>query len=345
MRKSTLRKRRAVSSMLGATFFVIIIVTGLGLMLYNLAQHTLLQSSIAGMEDRSWDRLSENLKVLQIRMSNCASMICSLNLTVFNSGGQTIQIVRIRITNQSYDSGWQRKVFETHYLIDHATIQTGIGSTLGGFNPLSTYSISLSSDRGNMFSALYAPNTNTLATAMGFGWLTTDWAYYNYTYAYGKWGAEHGPYEAWCILNGTSSKTFLFKTRVINHWDRDVYILPHSYLVFYESHGGGSWPSFYVMSPSSTASHPVAYNPPSTPWIIVPANSADQQAGGTPVELTFLANSARGDDQSDWGPGGQSYASYAAFVILFYQDISGNTLAQTIPFEATEVPPSSATSC
>jgi hypothetical protein len=345
MKRSTLRKRRAVTSMLGATFFVIIIVSGLGLLLYNLAQHTLLQSSIATMEERSWNRLSEKLEVLQVRMSNCASMMCSLNITVFNSGGQTIHIVRMWITNQSYASGWQRKIFETSSFIDPATIETGIGSAEGKFDPLSTYRISLGSDRGNTFSALYRPNTNTLATAMGFGWLTMDWAYYNYTYATSKGGQEQGPYEAWCILGGTSSKTFLFKTRVLNHWDRDVYILSHSYLVFYESHGGGSWASFYVMSPSSTASQPVAYNPPTTGWIIVPANPADQQAGGALVELTFLASQAQGYSHGSWGPGSQGYASYAAFVILFYQDISGNTLAQTIPFEATEVPPSNSGSC
>jgi hypothetical protein len=327
--------------MLGATFFVIIIVSGLGLLLYNLAQHTLLQASIAGMEERSWNRLSEKLEVLQVRMSNCASMMCSLNITVFNSGGQTIHIVRMWITNQSYVSGWERKIFETNSFIDPATIETGIGMTVGKFDPLSVYSISLSSDRGNMFSALYAPNTNTFATAMGFGWLTMDWAYYNYTYAASKGGQENGPYEAWCILGGTSHKTFLFKTRVLNHWDRDVYILPHSYLVFYESHGGGSWASFYVMSSSSTASNPVAYDPPSTTWIIVPANPADQQMGGPLVELTFLASDAQGDSQNSWGPGsGTQSASYAAFVILFYQDVLGNTVAQTIPFEATEVPPS-----
>ena len=178
---------------------------------------------------------------------------------------------------------------------------------------------------------------------MGFGWLTMDWGYYNYTYS--KSGQEYGPYEAWCILNGTKSKAFLFKTKVINHWDRDVYILPHSYLVFYESHGGGNWASFYVMNSTSTATQPVAY---SQPYIMVPANPDDEQAGGTPIELKFLASTpgtGGPNSQNSWGPSPSDSASYAAFVILFYQDISGNTLAQTIPFEATEVPPASATSC
>jgi len=339
VRRRFIQSRRAVSSMLGAVFFVVIVLTGLNLMFYNFTQNAQLGLSIADMEIRSQDKLAEKLEVLTVRMSSCAGTNCGLNVTVFNAGGRPIRIVRIWISNESYTTGWQRESFETSYMVETTTIQTGIGLDLGIFSSSSTYSVSLVSGRGNIFSLRYAPNTNTLATAMGSGWLTMDWSYYNYTYTTGKDDPDHGPYTAWCVVNvGGSPKTFLFMTRVINHWDRDVQILKHSYVVLYRNNGAAN--SFYIMDPSATAqgsrNGQGAYSPP--PYVVVPANPGDPETGGTPVLLKFLASQPGEVSQSSLGVG-----SYAAFVILFYQDIAGNTLAQTIPFEATEV--TTASSC
>jgi hypothetical protein len=324
--------------MLGAVFFVVIILTGLNLMFYTFTQNAQLGFSIAEMEIRSQDKLAEKLEVLTVRMSSCTGTNCGLNVTVFNAGGRPIRIIRMWILNESYTTGWQHKSFETNYMVETSTIQTKIGLDLGIFNSSSKYSMSLVSDRGNIFSVRYVPNTSNLEIAMGSGWLTMDWSYYNYTYSTGKNDPDHGPYTAWCVVSVTSSKTYLFMTRVINHWDRDVQILKHSYLVLYRNNGAAD--SFYIMDPSATAQGSLkgqgAYSPP--PYVVVPANPADPEAGGPLVPLKFLASQPGDTSQSSLGVG-----SYAAFVILFYQDIAGNTLAQTIPFEATEA--TSASSC
>jgi len=324
------RNRRAVSSMLGAVFFVIIIFTGLNLMLYNLAQNWQLESTLANIESSSHDKLAEMLQVLAIKMSSCSGTTCALNVTIFNAGGRTIRIVRMWITDQTGpQTGWQHYSLDVNYMIGPALIETNIGSTLGSFQSTSTLSISLVSDRGNLFTSRYTPNTSTFATAMGSGWLTMDWLSYQYSFYTGS-GSEQGPYPAWCISGfaGGGNTRYQFYASVINHWDRDVTLLSYSYLVLYKT--SGSAQSFYIMSPTSTAKNPVSYSTP----ITILANPQDQQTGGTLKTLNFFASSAGDNQQSNNAMNG---GSFAVFVILFYQDSSGATLSQTIPFEASEV--------
>jgi hypothetical protein len=331
--RNKIRSKRAVNTMIGAVFFVAIIVVGFNLLLYGLAQNAQFQYSIAAMEARSQDRLAERLDILAARMVNCQNNACTLNLTTFNPGGRTVHIVRIWITNYTQGTGWQHRAFLVNYTIDPAALQTNIGRTLGVFRPFFTYTINLISDRGGIYATEYSLSSNIYQTASGSGWLTMDWSYYNYTYSTSKNQPDQGPYQAWC-LQLSQGAHYLFFTSVINHWDRDVYILPHSYLIFYQNNGAAQ--PFYIMASSATAQNSFfnlgGYT---APYVTVPANPFDQQLGGPSVQLKFLANAAGGTDQKNT-VFGSSGGSYAVFLELFYQDAQGNTLAQTIPFEATE---------
>lgn len=307
--------------MIGAVFFIVIITVGFNMLAYIFVQQNLLVNSLSARERSILDKKSEALQILDVKISSANT----LNITGLNSGGRTIHIVRIWVTNQSGPPS--HRAYAVNYWIDVAMILKGIGPGLGTFNAQSTYAYSLVTDRGNIFLARYAPSNKISVTSQGVGWLTMAWNLYNYTVSDG--GVELGPYPAWCVTNvGGGNQRFQFLTQVINHWDRDVYLLSHSYLVFYQT--SGSAQPFYLMDPNSTARNPIAYSA----QITVPANQLDRTTGGTPTTLKFLADAPGGSSQSNNALNG---GSFAVFVVLFYQDVSGATLSQTIPFEASEV--------
>jgi hypothetical protein len=323
--KPTRKSKKAVSSMVGAVFFVIIIVFGLNLLTYNLAMHDQLAASLAARESSTFDKRAEALRFLDLTINGTTS---KLNITVFNSGSRTIHISRIVITNESSPTLWHR-VFLVSYWINVAEIFKGMGSTLGNFAATSTFTIGLLTDRGNTFAGRYKQSNLIVPTVQGTGSLTMDYASYVYTVYVNSPNQIFGPFQAWCIVNSTTGKrTVQFETTVINHGDRDFRLLKLSYLVIYQP--SGSAQPFYIMDSSSTPKLAVAYGTK----IVLPANVFDQQAGGPPVTTKFLASSPGGTSQAN---NALSTGVYPVFAVFYYEDLFGNTYSQTIPFEASVI--------
>lgn len=312
-----------MSSTIGVAFFLVVMVVGLNFTFYALAQEYALSSSLTSAEKATLDKKGEALQLLDLRVGLSDS---KLNITVFNAGSRTVHIVRLWVTNQTNPP--LHRSYGVSIWVDVGQIVAGLGSTIGAVNPLFPFTIQLVTQRGNVFSAKYAPDFSVLATAQGSGWLTVDWMLYNYTVSDG--GTESVPDGAWCIKSLGGTQTFQFFTRVINHWDRDVTLLSLSYLVFFSTSGGSQ--AFFIMGSTSTAKNPAGYSD-SNP-IPVQANPSDQQTGGPPMIMKFLADAPGGTQQRNNNLNG---GSFAAFIVLFYKDPSGNTLSQAIPFQASEV--------
>lgn len=320
-----LKGKRAVSTMIGVTFFVLITLTGLNLLFYGLAQQNLLATSLTAKERTALDKRSELLQILDVKIDATSR----LNITAFSAGGRTVHIVRIWITNQSAPAPWHHS-FDVNYWIGMGTILANIGSGLGTFSQTSKFSFNLVSDRGNVFVANYAPPQGVLMTAQGFGWLTLDWNLYNYTVSVSP-SPDSAPQGAWCIIlpSGGGQARYQFIVGVVNHWDRDVYLLSVTYLALIPSNGSPQ--IFFIMNQTSTAQTPAAY----VGQINVPANINDQQTGGSETILKFYASSPGGTSQSNNALNG---GSFVVFVVLYYQDSqTGSTYAQTVPFESTEI--------
>lgn len=327
-----LKGKRAVSTMIGVTFFVLITFTGLNLLFYALSQQNLLATSLTAKERATLDKKAELLQILDVKI-NATSR---LNITAFSAGARTVHIVRIWVTNQSAQTPWHHS-YDVSYWIDLGAILTGIGSGLGTFSQTSKFSFNLVSDRGNVFVANYAPPQGVLMTSQGFGWLTLDWNLYNYTVSINS-GQDSAPQGAWCIIQPSigGKANYQFIVGLVNHWDRDVYLLSLTYLTLIPSNGSPQ--TFFIMNQTSTAMNPIAY----VNQIDVPANINDQQTGGSETILKFYASSPGTDSQSYNALNG---GSSVVFVVLYYQDSqTGSTYAQTVPFESTEIL-SSGSSC
>ncbi len=312
--------RRAVSSLVGAAFFVVLFVLGFNLVLYQLAQYDAYTHQLLTKTQFERERLSENLQIVSFKAGSNV-----LNLTISNSGGVPIRLVRIWVTNQSANPLWHQG-FAVNYVLDPGNTTKNIGSNLGTFSSSKTFVAKIITDRGNAFVALYSTALASAVTSQGAGWITMDWNYYYYE----RDGNPGNLQPAWCIQQFSTNKV-QFYIRVINHWDRDVRILQWSHMKMLQTNGATN--PFYIMDPSSTAANPVAYSTK----ITVYSNPTDQATGGALQQLRFAATAAG-------GTAGQNVAnppaSYSGILVVFYEySPYGNayTLAQTIPFEASEI--------
>jgi hypothetical protein len=271
------------------------------------------------------EKASESLTFLSAQvLSN------TLNVAVYNDGGVSINIVRLWITDKSTIPKWHGKT-DVNYWIDRGATLTGIGTTAGSFNASQTYVINLATSRGNTFQTIYAPTGTVVATVQGFGWITIDWDTYQYTYSSGWWwDPDHGPFNSWCISQTWA--TWQLTVKAINHFSKDVKLVNWTYLKFISN--SGSDKAFFLMDNRSTAQWPRSYS--SFYPVILPANPADPQTGGTPTLLKFLGH----EPSDDSPPSTPSTGDYSVLIIVFYQYTDDNgvhTVGQTIPFEATHV--------
>ncbi len=321
--------RKGVSSVVGAAFFVVLFVLGFNLIVYELAQYDLYTHELLTRNQFERDRLSEILTIVDFKTAQN-----KMNLTVANTGGIPVRIVRLWVTNQSSTAPDRHQKFNLNYLLDPGNTTRNIGYDLGTFLASQTFSARIITERGNSFATFYTTAFASAVTALGFGWITMDWNSYQYARS-----SDLSKHPGWCVTRQTGD-WYMFYVNVNNHWDRDVRLLKWSHFKLVSTNGATI--SFYIVDPSSTPTkNPnglVAYNIPPNLKTTIPANPTDQATGGAFVGLSFASTAASpGNTGQDVG---SSDSSFAAFLVIFYEWGTGgtaNTLAQTIPFEASEV--------
>jgi hypothetical protein len=312
--------RRGVAPTAAAAFFVIAIAVSFNFMVLGAAYMELPSRQLSDRNLRLHDELAESVSFLSVLITNN-----KLNITLFNDGGTDLHIVSLWVTNLTASPGWH-KGFNVNYWLSPGMIRTGVGNTTGNYAGTNLYALALITERGSRFESTYSAGNTIVSSVQGFGWLTVDWASYVYYYNGGQ-GHVLGPTPAWCSNLGNG--LYMWSVKVINHFNQSVYLLSWSYLKF-QSSGGNDQP-FYIMDSSSTVSVPVPYSTE----IELPANAGDQQTGGTPITLKFLAKTPNGVTQDSI-----SNAHYSVVILFYYRwtDIRGmHIVGQTVPYEGTDM--------
>lgn len=312
------RAKRAISPPIVAALVVMAIVLGFNLIYLSAP---LLESASNGLSQRNLafrDMIAESLTFLDAEVINQA-----LNLTVVNAGGIALHVVWLWVTDTTVSPKWHGG-FNVNFWLDPGVTLTNIGSTATNLDPSHTYQVKLVTARGNLFQTVYSSSKTIVSTVQGFGWVTIDWSSYFYTYAPG--GST--PKPAWCVLSGKSA--YQFQMKVINHYSKPVYVYAQTYLKL-QAIKNLDIP-FYIVASGSTAASPQPY----TTRIQLPANPNDQQTGGTPVPLNFLATSPGGNSPNTIPQGQGTSPYFSVLIVFFYTDLTNN-FGQTVPYQATVV--------
>lgn len=328
--KSRSGGNRAVSSLLGATMFIIILLVSFGLIIWNTQSYDTYLASNNSKEDAIYQASSEFVSLTDFKFSQNNKM----NLNITNLSPVTVRIVSLWVSNLSTTPQWHKRFNVNIYLNPFQTI-AGVGQNLGTFYPSKLYTVMLVTQRGNLFGGTNYKKTTIIGIAQSMGWISIDWDTYMYTSS----GNPTIPKAAWNISKGQTGQLIQFQINVTNHWNNALYLLKYTYLRMDKSKTSGNTLTFYLMDTSSTIGSLQCYNPSTYPIILQPNPNGNYDKGGTPVTLKFLGQSSGTSTNCNKSTELKT-DQFAVFLVIYYKyqiNSQWYYLAQTIPFEATVI--------
>jgi len=173
------RCKRGISTIIGAAFFITIMLLAFNLMLWEMVQYDSYQNELDKMAQRDRDRLAERLEITDIFFT--ASGTPLITIAARNTGGISIDLVRIYfdtpMTIVEKGSG-------SHYFTG-GFLNVGEAGTINiyksGSTPLTstgTYTLTFVTGRGNLFTSYY-PKTSRFQSSIAytFGSMRTRYAW------------------------------------------------------------------------------------------------------------------------------------------------------------------------
>jgi len=137
-------KRRGLSTIVGATFFVIVMASTIGYVTYSMDLVDNLAYQVDALQDRNLNRQSEKFVISNISVDNN-----EFNLTVTNTGSLPINITKMWAKNLT-DSTWNQTSYTINQLISPGGSIIDIGQGTGLISVDSqSYSLKLLTSRGN----------------------------------------------------------------------------------------------------------------------------------------------------------------------------------------------------
>jgi len=341
--------KKAMSTIFGGLFFIIILLMGFNLMVWGFAQYDSYNQALSKMSQNDQSAASENLVPANPGATNFNSAGSgSFNITVNNLGGTSVRIARIYITNVSPTGSSQCN--SNPCIVDpRPGAATCVGSTVcymtnGNIavgeinhqikvtglliNDGSGYKVVLSSTRGRLYSFYYpwpasptGGGGGTFVTNIGPLSIYFDFKSFNFTQ-----GAQTSSQSAFCVPSG---QTIVLWVKMVNQaTDSDVKLEPNTLMMSepYTTNGLGHYVRTWIVDPGSVnPSNVVGYNFNTNPYDL-PAAGAN--GPGAPVIVKFGTTGGQG------GAGGTSFSEQDTWLtfIGFYYLYRGQAQGETIPF-------------
>jgi len=309
-----LKSTRGVSTVIGAIFFVVILLMGSSLLIIQARQFDEYVQTVNERARLDWERQNEAVEIESVSVVDG-----KLNLTVRNEGSVTAHVVSLWITERP---ATLHKSFPISCTVRPGETVTNVGQELEvQLSPERTYEVKLVTERGNIAVATYSWLDEVPPSVQAFGVFSLDWFYFKYSSEQTN-GIQVG---ASCINKSESYVAFYVK--VINNYYEEITILSASMVMLMTA--DGNFP-FYIVEN-------VGYDP----------QSIDPYNDGNPVTvepqqtavLTFAASES-GEDEWAWAqslPGigtGQDEGAIAMIALVFEVGDSEEVQAQTLPFQA-----------
>jgi len=172
--------RRGISTIIGACFFITIMLLAFNLMLWEMVQYDTYQQALDKMAQRDRDRLAERLEVTDIFFTVSGTPL--ITIAARNTGGISINLVRIYFSTSPVTI--VEKGSGSHYFTG-GFLDLGESGTISIYNTTSTaltstgtYTLTFVTERGNLFTSYY-PKTSKFQSSMAytFGSMKTRYAY------------------------------------------------------------------------------------------------------------------------------------------------------------------------
>jgi len=174
------RSRRGISTIIGACFFITIMLLAFNLMLWQMVRYDSYQQELDKMAQRDRDRLAERLEATDIFFTVSGTPLIAI--TARNTGGISINLIRIYFdtspvtivekgSGSHYFTGGFLDLGESGTINIYKTGSTNLTAT-------GTYTLTFVTERGNIFTSYY-PKSSKFQSSMAytFGSMKTRYAY------------------------------------------------------------------------------------------------------------------------------------------------------------------------
>ena len=324
--------RHALSTVVGAVFFVVIALLSLTILSWQvgvfdqeLAQAGTRMQGILG-------RFEEDAEITGLTVTTSNS---KMNATIVNNGASLVQLVGVWITEyQNPQSASWHKRFTLNQRINPGRTVTNIGQELSQtLTSTYTYVVKFVTAIGNILVGVYSPinpATKTGVSTTGYLFFTFSQDTFRLTNQ-----TQLSPVPAWTVSPG--SQQFVWHVKVSNHGLFDLKLYKYTVLSFIKIAKSTyvTQTQFYIVKNTTTNLNDVqAYVDLSQ---VIPVNpTGDYSAGGTPQWVKFSASKVGDTGQLTfpWNPLTQS--EYMIFMIFYYK-YGNEDLTQLIPFVGIHV--------
>lgn len=323
------RGRLALSTVLGATFFVTVALLSMNVLVWQLAVYDS-QLEDARLRDYSTNaRFQEDAEITAMTIGSNLR----LNATVRNEGNYLVHLVGVWITEYQspFTATWHKR-FSLNQRINPGRNVINVGQEISQtLTSTYTYVIKFVTAKGNVIVGVYSPITTFGKTGVS----TTGYLFFRFNQDTFKMTnqTQGSPVPAWVISPG--SQTFVWHVQVSNHGLFNATLFRFSALSFVQVSKSTSvtQTQFYIVSPTSVnASYIAAYQDLTQ---VIPANEqGDYNTGGTPQWVKF-AQSKTGQLTFNWNP--TTGSEYMIWMVFYYRYGSSEELTQIIPFVGVHV--------
>lgn len=149
------RRKKGLSSVVGAVFLVLVMLAGFNLIVWSIQQQDGYSLSLIDRSMEDWRRMSERVEISSVQIDQNR-----FNLTVLNKGSLTAHIVRLWVTNDSATPRWHDRR-DTDIYINPSEVVTNIGQQLDiSADSSNRYSLKLVTERGNTAEFKIIPDIN-----------------------------------------------------------------------------------------------------------------------------------------------------------------------------------------
>jgi len=138
------RKNQGISTIIGAVFFLLTIISAMSVMSWTLQQQANFSTATSQVSALQMQRQSSALQITEAKISNG-----KFNITLQNNGPLTEHLIRLWVTNETATS-WHN-TYAIDYLVGPKQVLTNIGQTLPlTFVGTNAYTLKLVTERGNL---------------------------------------------------------------------------------------------------------------------------------------------------------------------------------------------------
>jgi hypothetical protein len=180
LNKRFAQNKKGVSTIIGAIFFVLILLGGFSMIVWEITEYDNYLQVVNDRNRLDWEKQNEIIEIESVYVLDE-----SLNISVTNNGAVAAHLVDLWVTEHSDTIVNWHNLFQIDYYVNSGNTTMNIDRGLVECNPDLIYTVKIVTERGNIAVATYSweltlPSVTWSDLAQGFGSIVIDFRSFRY---------------------------------------------------------------------------------------------------------------------------------------------------------------------